>query len=221
MKLSNKYQYLRPTLLLNGIPAPLANQYLDDCREVVSVKTTALLNEGGEADNVVLVAHGVVEVSNLTRQGEKVVANHAGPGDVLGDVEVLGELPVICTCIAQPNTVTLHCPKDRFFEFAKHPTALRNLTRIQAERLMRGIRFKEIDQFRSVSQRVGHYIGHLSRFSGKVGQNQSYLANLVGCSRQTVNREISGLKTAGVVSVDPAGDLRVDRIALVEWIERL
>ncbi len=99
------------------------------------------------------------------------------------------------------------------------PDVMRNLALIQAERLMRGIRFKEIDQFSSVRQRVGHYIGHLSRFSGKVSHNQSYLANLAGCTRQTVNREIKALRDAGVVLTLDNGELQVDHQALLEWLD--
>lgn len=221
MKLSIKHQNLRRALFLQDVEPRKANSFLDACKEIVSLSTNELLSEGAEPHSVILVAHGGVEVSHVTSQGHKVVVNHAGPGDLLGDVEVLGRTPNLCSCIALPNTVSLQCSSIQFREFATNPEVIRNLALIQAERLMRGIRFREIDQFSSVRQRVGQYISHLSRFSGKVTHNQSYLANLAGCTRQTVNREIKALRDAGIVQARENGELQVDQAALKDWLQRM
>ncbi|MCT8160550.1 Crp/Fnr family transcriptional regulator [Pseudoruegeria sp. SHC-113] len=221
MRNSQKYAFLRPSPLLAGLDPAVADDFLDRCEEIICQDPRPLLTQESRAKHVYLIAHGIVEVSFLSRQGHKVIANHAGPGDVLGDVEVVGDQPVIATCEAQAGAILMRSPAVLFRSFAADPNVQRNLMRLQAERLLRGLLFKDIDQYQAVPQRIGHYLQHLSRFSSRVTYSQGYLATLVGCSRQTINREIGQMKEAGLLHSEGNGGLRVDRAKLAAHLRAL
>lgn len=68
-------------------------------------------------------------------------------------------------------------------------------------RMHRDNEFKAIDQFQPVEQKIASYLWHLSAATSVVKVSQSYLAEVVGCSRQTVNKVLGRFRDAGTITI--------------------
>ena len=73
---------------------------------------------------------------------------------------------------------------------------------------------KHVGQFGAVGQRLRGYLYLLSETSIKIDETQSYLANVVGCSRQTINRELARLREDGLIEQSGSEIIILDRAAL-------
>ena len=96
-----------------------------------------LFAEGDEGDAMYVVVDGDLEVS---RRGRSVAS--VGEGALLGDMALLTEAPRAATAKARHDSKLLRMSRDGFIELleSEHPAAfalLRNLARIQCERVLR------------------------------------------------------------------------------------
>ncbi len=73
---------------------------------------------------------------------------------------------------------------------------------------------KHIGQFGAVGMRLRGYLYMLSENVSKVMETQSYLASVVGCSRQTINRELAKLREEGHITQNGSEIIVVDRESL-------
>ena len=68
--------------------------------------------------------------------------------------------------------------------------------------------------FGAVGMRLRGYLYMLSENVSKVMETQSYLASVVGCSRQTINRELAKLREEGHITQNGSEIIVVDRESL-------
>ena len=80
---------------------------------------------------------------------------------------------------------------------------------------------KSIDQHYTVEQRICSHLWQLSEQSKEIRQSQSYLATMVGCSRQTVNKELGILRDSEVITLSKGKITIHNRQALMERIDDL
>ncbi len=205
---STKYPHLLNAPLLEDLPDNQKTEFLDSCSVRIFSEPTEILAQSQPASGMFLVAHGSVEVSFLSAGGHKSIIYHAGPGEVLGSIEAIAERDCAATCQAFANATVLYCARALLFEQLKSPVFIRNFAANVHERLTRDNIFKSVDQFYTVEQKICMYLLHLSSRNSKFSQSQSYLANAVGCSRQTVNKEFGRLRELNIID-QTRGDIRV------------
>jgi biotin operon repressor len=61
----------------------------------------------------------------------------------------------------------------------------------------------------------------LADHGDNIRQSQSYLAGLVGCSRQTINKELGVLKEKSIIAINKGGISVLDRANLEQRIHDL
>ncbi len=221
MKNSARFPHLLNAHILDDLPDDRKVDFLDVCAIRVFEDETAILSQSEHTAGMFLIAHGSVEVSFLSKDGNKSIIYHAGPGDVLGAIEAMAERPCAGTCTAFANTTVLFCATSLLFEQLKSPVFIRNAAVIAHNVMTRDNLFKSADQFATVEQKICLYLRHLSSHDSKFTQSQSYLANAVGCSRQTVNKELGRLRDLNIIDVSQTGIGVLDHAALVRQIEEL
>ena len=121
------------------------------------------------------------------------------------------------------ETVVLVChePCQLLFEQLKSPVVIRNIAIATHDIMTRDNMFKSADQFYTIEQKICLYLRYLSSQNSKFLQSQSYLANAVGCSRQTVNKELGRLRDMGIIDVSKGVIGVLDHAALAERIREL
>lgn len=216
MRNSRRFPHLFRSDLLKGLPDDTKLQFLDDCVMRSFDQITPILVQGEAVDGMYLVAHGSVEITGINSEGQTVLIHLSRQGEVFGDVEAIGEKPAAANCTAMANTVVLFCSKQLLIEAMRGATFMRNVFAISHDRLVRDNRLKFVDQFYPVSQRLCDYLYRLSVERPEISKTQADLAGLLGCARQTLNRELGYLRDQNIIQMEK-GKIRVtDRGALYQ-----
>ena len=167
---------------------------------------------------MVIVAHGHADVNFVGEDGHQMFLVRAKVGATLGESETVSEEPCAASCVTSADATLLHCAKANLITALQNPGFIRNVTKIFHRRLVYDNWVKHIAQFGAVGQRLRGYLFILSENSGTVKETQSYLANMVGCSRQTINRELAELREAGMIAQTGSEISVLNREALGEGL---
>ena len=162
---------------------------------------------GDPASAMYVVVSGQVNVSRFGPRGEQFVVDVFLPGDSFGEFSVLDGLPRIVDCVAVEPTVCLAAGRESLLAFLERNPRL-------ALKMLAGLgrRVREQDLYRSetafqnISGRVactlitladthGELVGDGVRVAADL--SQTMLANMVGASRENVNRALSRLVRLG------------------------
>lgn len=188
-------------MLFEGVEDSEKSGFLDSCKVRFHEVAEEILTQGDIPLEVFIIASGSVEISSTTDSGHRAIITHLTSGETVGEPEMIAQLPCVANAIAQPNTVTLVCPREKFMVLMQRDAMLRNIFRAHVWRMERENQFKVIDQFLPVGQRITSYLLHLSEANRVLNISQSYLADIAGCSRQTVNKVLRQLKDDGVIAL--------------------
>lgn len=176
--------------------------FLDQCALRRYPAPAEVLAQGAPAPGMFLVAQGQVEVSYCDPDGNVTIIHTCHPGDILGEVESISANLCAATCTARADTVLLFCPTPLLFGQIQSVIFVRNLVGIFYGRLTRENRSRSLSQYNSVEQRLCLYLCQFSTPAKRqITVNQSYLANVVGCSRQTMNRKLGELRDDGIIAL--------------------
>jgi CRP-like cAMP-binding protein len=214
MKNCIRYPHLMKAEILADLPEDVKAEFLDQCSVRIFDKPTEVLQQGVIATGMFMVAHGSIDITHDTEEGQTVIIHTAGQGEIVGEVEAIADKPCAATVTVAGNSTLLFCPKPILFDYLKNTVFLRNLVAIFYERLVRDNTFKSVDQFYPVERRLCAYLQKMSREKPQISKSQAYIANVVGCSRQTVNRELGILRDQKVIALEKGSILILDREAL-------
>ena len=221
MKNTLRFPHLLDCDLFTDLADDQKADFLNQCAVRTFSSKTPVLNQGERADGMFLICHGSMEVSYVSEQGYQSILFHAGSSEILGLFEALASKPCAASCVAMPNTCTLFCPTPLLFHQMQSPVWIRNLAARTLAILERDNEGKSIDQHYTVEQRICSHLWQLSAQTKEIRQSQSYLATMVGCSRQTVNKELGILRDSDVLTLSKGKITIHNRQALMERIDDL
>jgi len=211
---STRFPHLLKSEILEGLEASFKKDFLNHCLVNIYKDPAVIFEQGEVANGMVIVAHGYVDVSYIGEDGHQLFLKRAKAGDILGESESISDEPCAASCRASANTTLLLCPVPKLILALQSVGFIKNMTRIFHRRLVYDNWVKHIAQYGAVGQRLRGYLFVLSESVDRVAETQSYLANVVGCSRQTVNRELAKLREAGIIAQNGSEIIVLDREAL-------
>ncbi len=155
---------------------------------------------------------GTIKISIEASDGQETLIALLGAGECFGELAVLDGRPRSATATALDRTEALYLPRDGFLRFLdEHPIAMRKIVLILAQRL------RDTDEhladlvFHDVYGRLAKKLLDLGDTHGRVlpdgkieislSLTQQDLANLVGASRESVNKVIKLYRDKGYVAV--------------------
>jgi CRP/FNR family cyclic AMP-dependent transcriptional regulator len=167
--------------------------------------------QGDAVTSLFLVTAGAVRLSAVTDRGREVVVGILGPGDVFGEVGLLGgPSPVEARAIGSAEVVAL--PLEDLRELlVRHPATAEELLRLIAARLHRTSGVLRDALAADLRTRISRRLHDLAREHGapepggirlRVPLTQEDLARMVGASREAVNRTLGSLAARGLVRTD-------------------
>ena len=214
MNNATRFPHLLNAPILADLPREVANQILNAATTRSYDRSHPVLTQGAEVSGMFILAHGAIEITSRNVNEQTVLIHLCRPGEIFGDVEALAEMPAAANCIAVEQSVVLSCPTPLLHDCMANQIFQRNLMRVCFERLSRDNAHKFVDAFYPVEQRLCDYLHRLSVGQPEIAKTQASLAGLLGCARQTLNRELKRLRERNIIEIEK-GKIRVtDRAAL-------
>lgn len=214
MKNCVRFPHLLKSEIFDDLDVEFASDFMDACSVKIYDAETVVLEQGESADSIILVAHGHVDVTYVGEDGRQLFLLRVRPGLTLGETETITGGPCAATCTTSDSATLLFYSRAKLEKALKTYGFVKNITKIFHKRLLKDNWLKHIGQFGAVEKRLRSHLYILSETSRKIRETQSDLATVVGCSRQTINRELSKLRTAGIIEQNGSEITVLDRIAL-------
>jgi CRP-like cAMP-binding protein len=208
----NKLWFLKHIRLFDGI-SPSEMQEMEKITRMEEVKKRQpLYLPGDPSSNVYLLKKGRVKIANTAPNGKEVTFDILEPGEVFGELDVLEDAPRSTSAETLDDAVICVIPRKDFDQYlAMHPTVMFKLTKLI------GLRLKKIQSrvedlvFREVPARLAHLLSELGKTEGvaekqgirlKVKLTHQEMANLIGCSRETVSTTMGQFRDDGLIQLD-------------------
>ena len=180
-----------------------------------------LFHEGDPGDALHVVTAGKVKICRTSADGRENVLAILGPGDLLGELSIFDSQPRAATASAVTD-VTLATLAEADFRgwLADHPAVATELLRALAVRLRQTNEAMADLVFTDVPGRIAKTLLNLAdRFGQADGDGvrvahdltQEELAQLVGASRETVNKALAEFAARGWLRVDGRAVVLLDR----------
>ena len=208
----NKLWFLKNIRLFDGI-SPSDMQQMEKITRMEEVKKRQpLYLTGDPSRNVYLLKRGHVKIANTAPSGKEVTFDILEPGEVFGELDAMEDAPRSTSAEALDDALICVIPRKDFDQYlAMHPNVTIKLTKLI------GLRIRKIQSrvedlvFRDVPARLAHLLSELGKTEGvadkqgirlKVKLTHQEMANLIGCSRETVSTTIGQFRDDGLIQMD-------------------
>ncbi|MDG2334595.1 MAG: Crp/Fnr family transcriptional regulator [Myxococcota bacterium] len=223
----DKSRLLRSSFLFKE----LDDQEIDTLASAVSFVSLngreELFHQGSQGSRLYVVARGRLKVLTTSSEGNEIVFNILGPGEVVGELAILNEVPRSATvrAIEVSELLSLH-QRDLLTFLQAHPTAGLKLARVLAQRVSQLSELLSDMQFLKLPYRLAKKLTALAHSYGspqedglriKLRLSQEEWGDLVGATRESINKQFRTWTKEGLIHVD-RGCVVLDR---PEEIERL
>lgn len=167
--------------------------------------------QGDHSDTVFLVISGLVKVTVDTSDGREVVLALLGPGDLLGEFEIIeGGAARSGSNVAVQTLECLVIAGERFMAaLASRPALALALMRVHVDRLHAADRRREASASMDVGRSLASYLIELADRYGMARESgidvtfpltQEELAALISCSRDSAVRGLGTLRGKGLIT---------------------
>ncbi len=212
--------------LFVGLDPDSSGALLTSMKPVDLARGDVLFHEGDAGDRLYVVREGKVKLGRRSADGRENLLAVLGPAEMLGELSLFDLGPRTATAVAVVDSVVLELGHDQFtLWLAEHPSVSVHLLQLLARRLRRTNEALADLVFSDVPGRVAKALLDLStRFGQRVDDGvrvahdltQEELAQLVGASRETVNKALADFAARGWVRRDGRAVVLLD----VDRLER-
>jgi CRP/FNR family transcriptional regulator, cyclic AMP receptor protein len=175
-------------------------------------RNEVIFHQDDVGDSLHVVLSGAVKIVLPSQEGEEAIIASLRAGDSFGELAILDGSPRSATATALDATETLSLQRDQFLRLlADDPRLVSALLRALAAELRRLTGHVEELHFLDLAGRLSMRLVRLARGSdpqarGRIELNwpftQSDLASMIGGTRQSVNKLLSGLVEEGLLAID-------------------
>lgn len=195
---------------------PLFNALSDEDMKLVNEiavekrvpKNTVVMSERELGDSLYAIVAGRVKVFIGDEEGREIILKILGPGEFFGEMSLIDKQPRSASVATLDNSVFKVLSHDAFeMALDRAPRIAISVMQALAKRLRDADRKISTLALMDVYGRVAHTLLELAvKIDGKlmVGEklSQQDIANMVGASREMVNRILKDLSDRGYISVE-------------------
>jgi CRP/FNR family transcriptional regulator len=173
-------------------------------------KGSILFVQGEEGERCFAIVSGTVKLSAYHADGREAVLAVLGPGDVFGELALFDEAPRSADATALEDAELLSLDRNGLNEaVAAHPEIATALLRVLGRRLRQANEAFQDIAFFDVPGRVARRLADLADTYGVEAEegvmidiflSQESLAQMVGATRESVNKALALLKRRGLVA---------------------
>ena len=183
-------------------------------------KGNILFAEGDEGDHLYVILEGKLKLGTSSGDGRENLLSILGPGEMFGELSLFDPGPRTATATAVTDSRLLSLSNDKVIGWVtQHPNVSLQLLGRLAQRLRRSNEVLADLVFSDVPGRVAKAIMDLgNRFGVQKDDGlhvnhdltQEELAQLVGASRETVNKALADFASRGWVRLEPRAVVVLD-----------
>lgn len=200
--------YLDRVDLFEGLTESQVNALVERSRMRIFAANTIVVSEGDDGNSLFVVQHGSLKVFLTDNVGREVTLSFLDPGDYFGELALLDEAPRSASVIAVTRSEVLQIPRTAFLALVEaYPACMQLVVRNLVARvrsLTENVRsLALVDVFGRIS-RVFDSLA-VERDGVTVVERrltQQDLANMVGASREMVNRILRDLVAGGYIEME-------------------
>ncbi len=189
-------------------PGPFTS-LADRCLPVKTCKKGEwILTQGDTLEGLYIVQEGRIMLTRLSCSGRETIIEFVGPGEFFGDVPLLNGGSAPYNAMALQSTVLLVVRKSEFRQLLDEPEACHALIDVLVRRCNDAWTQIEVLGNSLLEEKVRIMLDWLSRKVGvhtsegvQIRMSQSQLAKMVGCSRESLNRQLSVFKSQGLIRI--------------------
>ena len=173
-------------------------------------KGSVLFVQGEQAERCFAIVSGAVKISAYHPDGREAVLAVLGPGDVFGELALFDQSPRSADATAMEDSELLSIDAKGLHEaISENPKLGLTMLRVLAERLRQSNEAFQDIAFFDVPGRVARRLADLADAHGRDASegilidfalSQESLAQMVGATRESVNKALALLKRRGLVA---------------------
>lgn len=180
---------------------------------------------GDPSNTVYFLKRGRVKIAGTNADGREVIFEILAPGEIFGEVEMLDDTPRETYAEALDDTLICAIRREDFERYLRgHQDLTFKLTKLVGYRLRKIRRRVEDLIFRDVRTRLAHLLVELGKTDGapddggiriRMKLTHQEMANLVGCSRETVSMTLGQFRDQGLIQAEARSItiLNMDRLS--------
>ena len=220
MAQKNDEEVIRRAPLFTALDDASAATLRESMTQVKVSKGQTLFKEGDAGDRLFVVVEGKLKLGTSSGDGRENLLSILGPGDMFGELSLFDPGPRTATATAVTDARVLALANDQVIGWVTaHPQVSLQLFKRLARRLRRTNEVLADLVFADVPGRVAKAIMDLGeRFGTKKDDGlhvnheltQEELAQLVGASRETVNKALADFAGRGWVRLEPRAVVVLD-----------
>lgn len=188
-------------------------KYMDErfgknCHRIKAKRYSFICCQGAEISSLYLIHEGEILLTRVSLDGRETLLSILGPGDFFGESALLSGSAVTYNAVASKRSVLSQLPGRKFRQLLEDPLACRYLLDIIAQRCNDAWTQMEVigcahvgDKVRSGLLWLSNRIGVATNEGIRLDLNQTRLARMIGCARETLSRELNGLKKRHAIDV--------------------
>jgi CRP-like cAMP-binding protein len=187
-------------------------------------KKQSIYLPGDPGSTVFLLKKGRVKIASHASSGKEVTFDILEPGEIFGELEALSETARESSAEALEDTLICAIRKQDFERYMRqHPDLSLKLTKLMGFRLRRIRNRVEDLVFRDVPARLARLLLDLGRTDGdtavvgirlNIRLTQQDIANLIGCSRETVSLVLGQFKEQRLIQIEDHTIIIIDSYRL-------
>ena len=215
---------IRKAPLFSALDDEAAHELRQSMVAVKLSKGQVLFKEGQDGDRLFVVVHGKIKLGTTSADGRENLLSILGPGEMFGELSLFDPEPRTSTATAVTDAKLVSLAHEAVIGLVtSNPQTSLELLRRLAQRLRKSNEILADLVFADVPGRVAKAIMDLGERFGVQKEDglhvnhdltQEELAQLVGASRETVNKALADFAARGWVKLEP-------RAVLVTDVERI
>ena len=218
-------QLLRSSPLFSHLADSDADAILAEARVVRYPEGAQIFAKGDPGNSMMAVLHGRVTISNPSADGRQLVVTMFHEGDVFGEIALLDGKERSADATATSDCELLVVPRRSVLRLLEHrPEVCVELMVVLCERLRRTNEQVEDFAFLDLEARIAKVLLRLAReetprsSAARLGLkiSQRALGELVGGSRESVNKHLQDWKRSGIIAIEKGAILIEDLDALTD-----
>ena len=165
----------------------------------------AIFNEGEPGDALHVIVRGAVRIHRLANTGTDVTIALLGPGECVGEQALLDSHPRSASAVAAQETRTFAVSREVFIDWIRErPTAALALLETMSMRLRRSNDKVTDLMFLDLGHRLAKTLLSMADESiphRRVRATQAQVGQLLGVSRESVNKQLQVFEKGGLISI--------------------